>query len=38
VLKAEDDVRFFRQSLVAGFNTVLTIGAVLLGMELPEEM
>jgi len=38
VLKAEDDVRFYRQSLVAGFNTVLAIGAGLLGMELPEEM
>ena len=38
VLKAEDDVRFYRQSLVAGFNTVLAIGANLLGMELPEEM
>lgn len=38
VLKAADDVRFFRQSLVAGFNTALVIGAGLLGMELPEEM
>lgn len=38
VLKAEDDVRFYRQSLVAGFNTALAIGAGLLGMELPEEM
>ena len=38
VLKAEDGVRFFRQSLVAGFSTVLTAGAGLLGMELPDEM
>jgi len=38
VLKAEGEVRLFRQSLVAGFNAVLTIGAGILGMELPEEM
>jgi len=38
VLKAKDDVRLFRQSLVAGFNTVLAIGAGILGMELPDEM
>jgi arginyl-tRNA synthetase len=38
VLKAEDEVRFFRQSLVAAFSTVLALGAGLLGMELPPEM
>ncbi|OGK10183.1 MAG: arginine--tRNA ligase, partial [Candidatus Riflebacteria bacterium RBG_13_59_9] len=38
VLKAAGEVCFFRQSLVAAFNSVLSSGALLMGMELPQEM
>jgi arginyl-tRNA synthetase len=38
VLKAAEDTRFFRQSLTHGFNTVLSSGAKLLGIPLPQEM
>jgi len=38
VLKAEEETRFFRQSVTHGFNAVLRSAAGLLGLPLPQEM